>query len=479
MKTLNHTLLLFTVIIIEGYVVLASELLAIKQTVPYVGSGTDTMSIIIAAVLMPLAFGYQNGGRFKPKKIFGQFITVRKKLILNIIIASSILLFGMSYDPLRYIFIEALPAIGIEERLSQVSVYSLIFIVIPVYLLGQTVPLVSNFFSKEKLSEITGKMLCFSTIGSFMGAVFSTLVLMTTLGVHHTTSLNFILLAILVILLSKKKASIAVFYMCLIAFTAVTLNSDRVMFKHRIKKNNQYHTIAAGKIDGDRRMYIDGNFSSRKTKYGRKHDYVEFVERVAIMDNLDPEQPPIDILSIGAGAFTFGEGDIHNNYTYVDIDKDLVEVAEKYILQHPLEENKKFIAKPARAFLHTSTEKYDVIFLDTYQGGISIPEHMVTQEYFASVKKHLKDGGILLANVIMSPNFNSPLARNIDNTVRSVFPHVSRHIINENYYLWSEKATLKANTIYIYRHEDNYDEGHIYTDNKNTVFYDKPRSLRD
>ncbi len=479
MKTLNHTLLLFTIIVIEGYVVLASELLAIRQTVPYVGSGTDTISIIIAAVLMPLAFGYQSGGRFKPHKSFGQFITVRKKLLINIVISASILLIGMSYEPLKYIFVRALPYVGIEDRITQISVYCLLFIVFPVYLLGQTVPLVSNYFSKEKLSQITGKMLCFSTIGSFLGAVFSTLVLMATLGVHHTVSLNFILLTILVILLSKKKLGLPVIYMCIISLAAMYLNSDDIMYKYRIRKNNQYHVVAAGKQNGDRNMYIDGNFSSRKSKYGRKHEYVEFVERIAIMDHLDPTKPPIDVLSIGAGGFTFGEGDEHNNYTYVDIDEDLQGVAEKYILQHPLEENKEFIAKPARAFLQTTDKKYDIIFLDTYQGGASIPEHMVTQEYFASVKERLKDGGILLSNLIMTPNFNSPLARNMDNTVRSVFPHVSRHVINENYHLWATKPTLVANVIYIYRHEDNYDEGKIYTDNKNTVFYDKPRSLRE
>lgn len=60
------TFALFTLIILEGYVVLSSELIAIRLNLPFVGSGTDTISIIIAAILMPLAFGYHAGGRFKP-----------------------------------------------------------------------------------------------------------------------------------------------------------------------------------------------------------------------------------------------------------------------------------------------------------------------------------------------------------------------------------------------------------------------------
>ena len=128
MSVINYTLLLFIIIIIEGYVVLSTELLAIRQTIPYVGSGTDTVSIIIAAVLMPLAFGYSYGGRFKPTKFMGQFITVRKKLILNIVLAATILVVGMSYQPLRAFF-HWLPRIGIEDRLLQTSIYSALFLV--------------------------------------------------------------------------------------------------------------------------------------------------------------------------------------------------------------------------------------------------------------------------------------------------------------------------------------------------------------
>jgi hypothetical protein len=55
--------LLLGAIAIEGYAVLAVELLAIRQLTPYVGNATDTVAIVIAAVLLPLAFGYEAGGR--------------------------------------------------------------------------------------------------------------------------------------------------------------------------------------------------------------------------------------------------------------------------------------------------------------------------------------------------------------------------------------------------------------------------------
>ncbi len=476
MNIMNKSLLLFIVIIIEGYVVLSSELLAIRQTIPYVGSGTDTVSIIIAAVLMPLAFGYQYGGRFKPHKIMGHHFTVRKKLIFNIIVASAILIVGLSHEPLRKFFL-TLPALGIEDRLLQTTIYSAIFLVIPVYLLGQTVPLVSNFFSKERLSKITGKMLFFSTVGSFLGAVFATLALMPTIGVHHTTSLNFILLAFLVILLSKKKTSPTVIICTLIAFAAMYMNSDDIMAKYKIRKNNEHHTIVAGTLkSGDRVLYLNRNNSSKYNDMREKHPYIEFAESVVIHPIMYSEKPK-DILVIGAGGFTFGHEDKNNAYTYVDIDKDLLAISEKHILKEPIGENKKFVAKPARGFLSSTDQKYDVIYLDAYLGGISIPEHLITIEFFEQVKAHLKENGILMTNFIQSPHFNNVFSRNIDNTMRAVFPHVTRTVIDDAYNLWSESETLMANVAYIYRHEENYDEGNIYTDNVNTVFFDKPKKL--
>lgn len=477
MKSLKQTLLLFFIIVVEGYIVLSSELLAIRQSIPHVGSGTDTISIIIAAVLMPLAFGYQSGGAFKPHKIFGVFFTVRKKLILNINIAAIILLIGLSYKSMQWFF-GWLPQIGIDDRLMQTSIYCMLFLVIPVYLLGQTVPLITNFFSKQHLPRVTGKILFFSTVGSFFGAVFSTLFLMAIIGVHHTVSLNFVLMAILVIALSKKTISAPVIYAVIIAGCAMLFNSDGFMSSENIIKNNQYNTIQAGETSrGTREMVINGNRSSSYDDLGRKHAYVEFAERIAIFPIIS-SIPPRDILVIGAGAFTFGHEDKNNNYTYVDIDKDLQEVAEEHVLREPIGDNKKFVPKPARAFLNDTDQKYDVIYLDTYLGGVSIPEHLITQEYFKSVKAHLKDGGLLVTNFITSSNFQSKLSRNLDNTFRSVFPHFSRHVISEQYNLWSDSASRISNIAYIYRHSDTYESGHIYTDNKNTVFYDKPKKLK-
>lgn len=169
---LNKTSFLFLVIFIEGYVVLASELLAIRLLVPFVGSGTEIVSIIVSAVLLPLAIGYHMGGKAFKKHYHKRAQagkasrSVRRILGRNILIALTILSLGLSYLFLELFFLK-MAVWGIHNRLLQTAIYCLLFLVVPVYILGQTVPLVSNYFSRRKLSEITGVMLFFSTTGSF------------------------------------------------------------------------------------------------------------------------------------------------------------------------------------------------------------------------------------------------------------------------------------------------------------------------
>jgi spermidine synthase len=466
---------LFAIIIIEGYVVLSSELLAIRVTIPFIGSGTDIVSIIIAAVLLPLSFGYYFGGQFKEHKTRGgKTVTVRDKLSNNILIATSLLVFGLSYIPL-ITFMDTVINHVVANRLVVATIYSALFLVIPVFLLGQTIPLVSNYFRKEKLAQITGKILFFSTIGSFIGATFSTLVLMATIGVHYTAALNFVLLAGLFFLLGRRKPLWAKAVMTMLVLLGLAFNSGPALERLNVVNNNQYNVIRifTNPNNDTRVMSLNHNQDSSYSPTTKsKHEYVNFIETQFIYSR-DLEEKPLEILVIGAGGFTIGLGDDINNYMFVDIDPDLKDVAEKEFLQQKLQDNMKFEPISAESFLIRGKEKYDLIIIDAYQGDLTLPENLVTQDFFKLVKSRLADGGIVVGNFIMNPSFGSAFARNLDNTFRSVFPLVTRYPIGQ-FNGWSHDAL--NNIMYIYNNVPEENELKTYTNNKNTVFYDKPKS---
>ncbi len=461
MKKLDNTLFIFIVIALEGYIILSSELLAMRQMIPFIGSGTDIFAIVIAAVLMPVAFGYYSGGRFNIKNRSGNYRTIRKKLLLNIIIAAAFLLPALSYFILMFFFF-GLRELGINNNIVQTTIYCLIFLVTPMYLLGQTIPLVSNYFSKEKLSRNTGRMLFISTMGSFAGSIVTTLVLMSLIGVNNSVIVIFAMLFILIIILGSKRTRNITVTMIMILIFSIILNSNTAMEILNIVKNNKYSTMIIMHDDeGTPHLQINGNDSSKYSKTGEKHRYIEFAERVAI-DSIPKNAEPKNILIIGAGGFTFGHNDEKNNYIYIDIDKDLKEISEKYLLKEKLKDNKTFYPLPARAYLTKTDMKFDVILLDAYLGGLSIPEHLVTQEFFTEIKDHMNDKAVLVANFITSPTFRNKFSKNTDNTLRSVFPYISRHFINGDIDVLLKMKSV--NSIYIYKHFENINNGSIFND---------------
>jgi len=387
------------------------------------------------------------------------------------------------------VFFETLNDFGVTNRLAQITVYSLTFLVIPVFLLAQTIPLVSHYFKKEELSQITGKMLCFSTTGSFMGAVFSTLVLMAYIGVHHTAVITITCLSILYLMLSRKVFTAMPFVMICIALTAYAFNNNTVMQSLNIIENNQYNTIKViEKNNGvTRRLSLNNNNSSLYSEvpitFGDdptpRHTflYVDHINK-HLIDPLMFEDRAYDILVIGAAGFTIGLADDKNNYTFIDIDKSVKEISEEHFLKKKLTENKKFEATPARAFIHKATQdnkKFDLIVLDAYLGDRTIPEHLVTREFFLSVKNILKPNGIVAGNFIISSSFSSVFSVKIDNTLRSVFPNLNRQIISD-YNAWNRDDINASNVIYIYHHRKNAPQD-LYSDDKNTIYYDKSKKI--
>jgi len=472
---------LFLIIFLEGYVVLSTELLAIRLLLPFTGSGTDTISIIIAAILMPLAFGYYAGGQFKTKKRQGcRRFTVRDRLILNLVVAAAILTPGLSYAFLDTAFSWAYQNAGWNNRIWLTTIYALLFLVAPVFLLGQTVPLISNYFSRQRLPVMAGKILFFSTMGSFMGAVFCTLVLMSFLGVNYTVTITIACITALAFMLSKKKLSAATIITTICLALAALLNSPAAMRHFDIARYNEYNMIQIVEHTGKnvRSMRLNRSFAAAVQDYVASPivPYAAYIEKNFLRPLYNPDAPPRDILVLGAGGFTIGRFDDLNNYTFVDIDDDLKDVAEELFLKEEIGPNKKFVPMEARAFLNQTKGKYDLIVLDLYRDPVSVPEYLITREFFGQVKNRLKDGGIVVGNYFASATFSDYYSLKLDNTLHAVFPAVNRQII-QPYDSWDRENDW-VNIVYSYIDSGLATDG-IYTDNKNTSMFEKPAIIQE
>lgn len=457
--------LIYLIIFLEGYVVLAIELLMMRQLTPYVGNSTDIMAIIIASVLLPLAIGYHRGGHLAPS-LSSQ--DVRFRLSRNFMVSCFFLTAGFLHIHIA-LFFETLDIAITTNRWIKTALYCGVFAVYPVYLLGQTLPLLSRVLPSDNLSRTTGRMLFYSTIGSFCGSIISTLILMALVGVHNTVNITLAFLVVMVLLLHVGHHHIRrQFAACVLLTYVLFVNNTHVLTKLNIVQNNAYSQVSVHTDDkGTRFFSINRSFSSMIGTGERKYyGYIEFIDRY-ILQRLAGDQPK-SILVIGAGGFTLGRDDLRHTYIYLDIDPDLRTTAETYFLKEPLRQNQIFIAESARSFLDRSNETFDAIVIDAFTNRATIPADLVTEDFFRQVRSRLKPGGVMAANIVTSGTFQSQFSRTIDTTLHSVFPYISRQILYT-----SGDIDQQANVIYVaYNTQQEAPQRPSYSDLLNRYFWD-------
>ena len=82
----------------------------------------------------------------------------------------------------------------------------------------------------------------------------------------------------------------------------------------------------------------------------------------------------------------------------------------------------------ARPWLAASDARYDAIFLDAYRQPY-IPFYLLTREFFASVRAHLRPGGVVIVNVGHLPDSDA-LEKVVSATLHAAFPVVMRDQVN-------------------------------------------------
>ncbi len=454
--------ILFAAVFAGGYCSLSLELAVMRQLSGFVGSTAVIASVIIGVILAFMSFGYWRGSVVSVRKN-----RLRQHLAPDFILIALMTAFASSYILIDVYFM-AMNAVGIRSNVAQTFVYSFAFLSFAPYLFGKITAVLSRYLYRFDRNN-AGRIMAVDTIGSVLGSLLTTLVIMPFVGVNHTVMLiTAIALFAACLLGSRDYAAMAV-----ILLMVFLLNRDSLLADiYHIVENNAVSTIAIEETDDGRSkiMFMNGGGASkvsedRELRFG----YVRFVEDNFI-SFLPTSGKPKKILIIGAGGFTMGQYDDFNDYTYIDVDASLKEVSEKYFLPEPLSDNKKFVVADANQFLKENDVQYDLVVLDTYSSQRIIPLDLVTAEYFARVRRAVAPSGMVVMNIVASPSFSSPLSQKLDNTIRSVFTGFLQRQVIGRFDAWCRSDCPLRNLMYVWYNLP--EENAVYTINKNSAFYD-------
>lgn len=425
---------LFLIILIEGFITIAIEILSIRQMVPFVGSNILNTSIILGVFLLSLSIGYYRGGLINDR--------YQSVLLSNLTKTFAFVSFGLSYMFLSFLF-------SLFESLVGLLVFSVFIMAPTVFYLGQTIPILTNLIKDERNGKISGQLLFLSTFGSFLGSIVTSVILLNYFGANATVMVVILLLGLLIIFLSWQERSRFVKSMIFVALLTpviVVANSNYLFLK-----TNNYSNIRVTENNVSRYLIInDGGSSSYNPKSNASDfEYIKIIQ--SYIQSLSSASPK-NILVIGAGGFTVSLNDSKNKYTYVDIDKDLKVISEKALLNQAI--TGKFVADDGRHFLIKNKERFDIIIVDVYSNKNSIPSSFVTADFYSKLTATMSNEGILIVNTISKPLFRDDYSRKLNHSILESFdcqvsPIHNNLIENQNIiYACSAKGTTDTKSIY-------------------------------
>lgn len=444
--------LLPLIILVEGFASIAIEILTIRQLLPVAGGSVIVTSLIIGVFLLFLALGYEKGGRVKHE--------LHRVLRRNFFIAGVWSGIGLSYIFIIYFF--ALVQTSTHSQIIYPLITYLLVILAPsVYWLGQTLPITMNIVRQNhSAGVIAGKALGLSTIGSFLGAVLTTLILMYYLGVAWTVFIVFLSLMLLSFLLSQTASSGATkIIMIAVAATLVyyvNVSTEKSIFVLTDNyANYQILNSSNSKLkNGEKILVINETLSSFTDN---QHNAFRYIEQLRKMIYQDLSLHNANILVLGAGGFTLSNGQPDSNqFTYVDIDKNIKKVVVPGFIDRIKDQ---IVFDDARNFLNTSKQKYDVIVTDVFSDYKAIPAHLITHEFMQTIKDHLTPNGHAMFNIIARPMFDDAYSQRIHNTISSVFGACT--VIPMDYH---DKVT---NIVYACANHSRKHDRVVYVDNLN------------
>jgi len=418
---------------IEGFIGLTLQSMFFRQLSPETGTSSPVIAIIIGFFLGALSLGYAFGGKERkfPLKTFA-YNLIFTGILSGIALSSTFI--SLYFNEMTQLNI---------PRLLALTIYSSVFVSFVAFFMGQSLPLIMQYKTYGKTaSNKGGNAMFISTLGSTLGATLPVIYVTPVIGATATVGVTVALCFIIGLALLKNIKTTLI----ILPFIVVSMAT---LFTPYLKGN--FTSTAFMDIylehdaDGDRLLFANGLVMSAMDSEGNNtvayiDKFHHEIKRQKIKDS--------EILVLGAGAFMAHLGDESNNhYTYIDIDENLLTWARE---NFGLKDDKiSFIVDDARSYMNSLKDNsVKVILLDVYGSRYSLPEHLLTKEFFEVLRSKLENNGVLMFNAIYDPQFKTKLSRTLHNTVNSVFPycHTSQvtdelKIANMDYTCFAIKGT--------------------------------------
>jgi len=404
---------------------LGAEIAAARLLAPYFGASTIIWANTIATVLVALSVGYALGGRLADRRpgVDG---------LCTVVMAAGLLLAAVPFaaDPFLGLALRALGALSVGGFAgSLVAVLALV--AVPVTLLGAVAPY-ANRLALAHVAEagtVTGSLYAISTAGSLVGTFAAALLLIPVIGTHRTFLVfAFALTAVAAPGLRGRRYALApAAVAALLAMPPPAPGTDVAGARVIYSAETQYQYARVLQFaTGERWLELNEGVAIHSLYRPWSYLTGGYWDDFLVLPLLSGRGVPGRIAILGDAAGTVARAYGHyfpgTRVDAVELDGALSTIGRRFFgLRGP---RLHLSTADARPWLAASSARYGAIFLDAYRQPY-IPFYLVTREFFALARDHLRKGGTLIVNVGHVPGSDS-LEKVVSATLRAVFAHVAR-----------------------------------------------------
>lgn len=411
-------------IFFSSAILLVLEIVAGRLIAPYVGVSIYSWTSIIGVILAGLSLGNWIGGRWADKS--GNETSVGIVLVLAAVFSIASLMFLTMVAPLLQ-----------DSQLDLISssfIYVATMFFIPAMLLGIVTPLLTTLALRldNRAGHIVGRMHALAALGSIFGTFITGYWLVQYFGTRKIVIASAISLCLLAIpYLRKMRVKHSLVMIGIICGTLVVTHA-RGGFTNPCQWESNYFCLRV--VDAS-----NPDYGSAKAlildhlMHGINHEqeadllvspYVHAMDEIVrIFFNVD-ETSELRYFFAGGGAYTqpravkamYPNAEI----TVAELDPLVTAAAQQAMFVDI--SNMTIFHRDARTVLHRHKQEFDIVVTDVFH-DISVPYHMVTQEFAQSVKSKLSKDGIYLINIVdIFPN--AKLVKSLIKTLEKEFKFV-------------------------------------------------------
>lgn len=411
-------------VFICGAVLMALEIAGSRVLAPVFGNSIFVWGSLISVVLLALTVGYYAGGRLADRYP----TPVGMAALVG---AAGVLVVAIPF--LSPVVSAAVESTGLGPRMGPLTASLLLFL-LPGLCLGTVSPYAVRLAAGriETLGSTAGALYALSGAGSILGTLATAFVLIPLLGVRtilFTLGIVLLLTGVALTLPIRSPAARAQESTASLLLLALLLwlpNAPTGVDGAREVRDSFYHRIIVRESGPIRELFFD-NLRQGITDRGRPTALLSPYTRYMTLGLLYVQEPQ-RALFVGLGGGSLPKWLLEQvpqvQVDVVELDPAVVEVARR-LFGVPDDPRLRIQVGDGRRFLALSSEPtYDLIFLDAYNSD-SIPFHLLTREYFESVRTSLKPGGVVVSNVIGAVTGpRSQFFGAVHRTIAEVFPSV-------------------------------------------------------